>query len=427
VAQVACHNGVLPQGSPCSPIISDLLAHLLDVRLAQLAKRHKCTYSRYADDLTFSTNQRIFPAALALRLEEPGSEWILGEELIKQIEKAGFSINGEKTRMQCAPARQIVTGLTVNKKVNIRAEYYRSARAMCHALFSTGTYHRPGSTAPAASEMRAMMNQLEGVVNHIHYVKESGDQRSSDAKKDEPSGQCKLYNKLLFFRHFVILDRPLIICEGNTDNIYLKTAIRKLSTSFPKLATTEGKVVSIKIGLFKYTALTDEILRLGGGAGGIKNFISHYTSSITKYKHAPMRHPVILLIDNDSGAKDICSIIKSKFKIDVTLSSPDAFYHLCSNLYLVKTPEQGLTGSSCIEDLFEKSVLDTPLDGKKFNPGKVLDAGKEYGKVPFAEKIVRAKADTIDFSKFALILNRIVAVLDHYKAPATGPAIVSAA
>ena len=65
VAQIACKDGVLPQGSPCSPIISDLIAHLLDVRLAQLAKLHKCTYSRYADDLTFSTNQKAFPAALA--------------------------------------------------------------------------------------------------------------------------------------------------------------------------------------------------------------------------------------------------------------------------------------------------------------------------------------------------------------------------
>ena len=61
VAQIACHKNELPQGSPCSPIISNLLGHLLDVRLVQFARKNKCVYSRYADDLTISTNIKIFP------------------------------------------------------------------------------------------------------------------------------------------------------------------------------------------------------------------------------------------------------------------------------------------------------------------------------------------------------------------------------
>ena len=66
LAQIACYQNSLPQGSPCSPIISDLIAHTLDVYLAQLARRYTCTYTRYADDLTFSTNRKnAFPRALA--------------------------------------------------------------------------------------------------------------------------------------------------------------------------------------------------------------------------------------------------------------------------------------------------------------------------------------------------------------------------
>ena len=61
IAQIACFENTLPQGSPCSPIIADMLAHILDVRLVRLAKAHRVTYSRYADDLTFSTNERVFP------------------------------------------------------------------------------------------------------------------------------------------------------------------------------------------------------------------------------------------------------------------------------------------------------------------------------------------------------------------------------
>lgn len=61
IAQIACHDNALPQGSPCSPVISNLIGHLLDIRLAELARQSGCTYSRYADDITFSTNKPQFP------------------------------------------------------------------------------------------------------------------------------------------------------------------------------------------------------------------------------------------------------------------------------------------------------------------------------------------------------------------------------
>ena len=66
IAQIACNKNSLPQGSPCSPVISNLVAHLLDMRLVKLASRAGCTYSRYADDLTFSTNKREFPPDIAV-------------------------------------------------------------------------------------------------------------------------------------------------------------------------------------------------------------------------------------------------------------------------------------------------------------------------------------------------------------------------
>ena len=65
IAQIACHNNALPQGSPCSPIFSNLIAHVMDIRLVHLASRAGCIYTRYADDLTFSTNKAEFPAEIA--------------------------------------------------------------------------------------------------------------------------------------------------------------------------------------------------------------------------------------------------------------------------------------------------------------------------------------------------------------------------
>ena len=61
IAQIACHNNSLPQGSPSSPVISNLLAHLLDMRISRIAKKARCSYTRYADDLTFSCSKKTFP------------------------------------------------------------------------------------------------------------------------------------------------------------------------------------------------------------------------------------------------------------------------------------------------------------------------------------------------------------------------------
>jgi RNA-directed DNA polymerase len=117
-----CNGGIVPQGNPCSPIISELLTHFLDIRLVKLAARTKCTYTRYADDITFSMNKKEFPKALAFNT---GDTWALGSELRSRINASGFVINDDKTRMQFRGSRQMVTGLTVNTKVNVPQRYYK--------------------------------------------------------------------------------------------------------------------------------------------------------------------------------------------------------------------------------------------------------------------------------------------------------------
>ena len=118
IAQIACHDNTLPQGSPCSPVISNLVAHVLDMRLVKLANKFGCTYSRYADDLTFSTSKKEFPAEIAKPFgdEPPDAHlWVPGEALEDVITRSGFAINSKKTRFMYRTSRQEVTGLTVNK------------------------------------------------------------------------------------------------------------------------------------------------------------------------------------------------------------------------------------------------------------------------------------------------------------------------
>lgn len=420
IAQIACFENMLPQGSPCSPIIADLIGHLLDVRLAQLAKSNRLTYSRYADDLTFSTSQRMFPTSIAAPVTPNSPVWALGNDLTKEIEKAGFVVNPAKTRMQFRMSRQLVTGLTVNSKVNIRPEYYRWARAMCHRLFETGSYHRPVVATPtkekeAEIELIESIGPIEGILSHIHHVKDSVDER--DEKEKRKSSVRKLYARLLTYRYFVHLERPLIVCEGKTDSIYLKHAIRKLAAFHPKLGSWNGGTFTSAVTFFNYGNQAHRILKLGGGAGDLHHFFNRYKKDIQGFKHRPLKHAVIVLLDNDDGAKNTFSTLATSYGVTVTLKSPNPFFHVTDNLYLVKTPEKGVNGLSCIEDFFDPSLLQTDLEGKKFNPNKVHNADDEYGKFVFAEKVVRPNVATIDFSGFATLLDRIVAVIDDYSPP----------
>jgi RNA-directed DNA polymerase len=60
LAQICCHNSLLPQGAPTSPVISNMLCARLDAKLQQLAKKHQCTFTQYADNITFSTSDQSF-------------------------------------------------------------------------------------------------------------------------------------------------------------------------------------------------------------------------------------------------------------------------------------------------------------------------------------------------------------------------------
>lgn len=115
---IKCIRCVTPQGAPTSPIITNLVCRQLDRRLLGLAKRFRLSYSRYADDITFSTNKNdIF-------IE--GSVFMT--ELKRIVEDQKFHINDAKTRVQSRAYRQEVTGLVVNSKVNVTKRYVKQIR-----------------------------------------------------------------------------------------------------------------------------------------------------------------------------------------------------------------------------------------------------------------------------------------------------------
>ncbi len=96
LAQICCYDNGLPQGAPTSPIVSNMICSKLDSELQRLAKRRKCTYSRYADDITFSTSADIFPNMLATQEGLNPSTLIIGDELKEVIEKTAFGLTKKK-------------------------------------------------------------------------------------------------------------------------------------------------------------------------------------------------------------------------------------------------------------------------------------------------------------------------------------------
>jgi RNA-directed DNA polymerase len=426
IAQIACVDNGLPQGSPCSPVISNLITHLLDIHLVRLGSTVGCTYSRYADDLTFSTNKKTFPPEIAEPAAPDSHLWQPGAELQKIITRSGFQINSAKTRMQYRTSRQEVTGLVVNKRINVRHEYRHTVRAMVHSLLTKGSFeaYAPTEKAGAATieKRKGTPNQLHGMLGFIDSIDLYN--KKNAAESNAPVGLSSkelIYQRFLIYTYFYAAETPVVICEGKTDNVYLTHAIRGLAKDFPDLAdiTTQGKI-RLKVRLFKYPrSSTARILGLNdGGSSSLAAFIRTYKKETDKIKASGQNNPVIILYDNDSGAKAIRNVLNQTSGTTVKGSEP--FVRAIRNLYAMPTPLVNGVNESKIEDFFDATTKATVINGKTFNDNNNFDVTKHYGKNIFAYQVVEKRAASIDFKGFRPLLTNLVAALKSHSAVSSG-------
>ncbi|MQQ37654.1 ribonuclease H [Pseudomonas sp. SZ57] len=431
IAQIACYNNTLPQGSPCSPVITNLITHILDIKLAALARTYSCTYSRYVDDITFSTRKKIFPEQIMKDLE---GSYTAGYLLNGEIQRAGFNLNPKKTRIRNQDSRQEVTGLVVNKKPNVNSKYWRTVKSQCHLLFKSGTFVDIIDDKPAPGNI----NQLEGRLNFIDQVDyynrlrdkaplnpEYMPHKPSNNTRRLLSGRELTFSRFLYFRSFYANEKVTIICEGKTDNIYLKAAIKKLSPAYPKLAKPKSatSAYQLLVSIFNYSARTRFLMELYGGTPYLKDFIAEFKENHKFYKAPKPANPVIIILDNDKGF----NIVESLLRGDKVQATPYPrtpgqfefrganFIHVTENLYLVLTPlAPPPDRQTAIEDLFTQDTRDEQVDGKILSLEKEFDKATHYGKDAFANKVVLVKKSSIDFSGFNVILNRIMQCIEHY-------------
>jgi hypothetical protein len=294
-----------------------------------------------------------------------------------------------------------VTGLIVNQKTNVPKEYRYKVRAMVHSLFTTGEFNGLNGLPGTLQQLRGMLGFIYSIDKTNHDYANLGDETAFPRES--------AYKRFLMYSEFYAASKPVLICEGKTDYVYMLHAIRRLEHLFPTLVHKENEKISLAIRLFKSTAnSTGQILGLHGGVTHLDKFIRAYHANADSFTAPGLTQPVIVLVDNDDGMTNILGAVRSILKKNFPAARPP-YYYLGFNLYVVPTPLLGGRSKSAIEDFFDDETREMKVDGKSFDPNCKEDLGTHYGKTVFAHKVVRAHADTIDFSNFESVLR----ILEH--------------
>jgi RNA-directed DNA polymerase len=185
LARLCTFKGRTPQGAPTSPIISNLVCRKMDDELQKLALAYKCRYTRFADDITFSTSLPRLPMEIGYL---DGNQAHVGSGLVRIILENGFAINPAKVWWRTRVQRQSVTGITVNKRLNVRRRFVRQLRAILHAWRKFGE---------AAAELE-------------YYTKY--DRKNRGPYAGRPSLRHVILGKLAFIK----------MVRGETDDLYRK-------------------------------------------------------------------------------------------------------------------------------------------------------------------------------------------------------------
>jgi RNA-directed DNA polymerase len=176
LARICCNEGVLPQGAPSSPIISNMICFRMDKELQTIAKESRCIYTRYADDITFSSYQ---PLTLLFEGSPPlpgnFSPDLLKERLRGAFQSNGFAINAKKVHYADKHSRRTVTGLKINELVNVDRKFVRNVRAALFVVEKQGTAIAQAALKDKYGRTASLASHLRGRISWIGHIKGPSD------------------------------------------------------------------------------------------------------------------------------------------------------------------------------------------------------------------------------------------------------------
>ena len=148
------HKDALPQGAPSSPAITNIILYEFDELVGHWCRERNIAYTRYCDDMTFSGDFDPAEVIRFVRLE---------------LKKLGFLLNEQKTKVQRPGQQQTVTGIVVNEKMSIPADYRRKLRQELYYCRKFGIQEHLQIIGLEIPEDTYRM-QLLGKVNYVLQV-----------------------------------------------------------------------------------------------------------------------------------------------------------------------------------------------------------------------------------------------------------------
>ena len=176
IARICCNNGHLPQGAPSSPVLSNMICFCLDKKLMGIAKEARCIYTRYADDITFSSHQP--PTSLFAATLPPAGRFspdLFAPKLRDVFLQNGFAINPDKAHYADRHSRRIVTGLKVNELLNVDRRYVRNIRAALHSIETLGVKDAEKKFHDKHSGRSGLAMHLQGKISFLTHIKGQSD------------------------------------------------------------------------------------------------------------------------------------------------------------------------------------------------------------------------------------------------------------
>lgn len=317
---------VLPQGSPCSPVLTNIVCRNLDRQLHELAQEYNLHYSRYADDITFSSNRNVF---------HKGGEF--QRKLEEIITGQNFSINEKKTRIQNKNQRQEVTGLVVSDRVNVTREYVRNLDNILYIWEKYG-------------ESEAYAKFL------VHYTPKQ------NLHKTKPNMSAVIQGKLLYLK----------MVKGADDEVWrrLQRRFNKLSGAKP---STESAIIKYRYTVADFEKKIGQQLQIETKDGEVKRCyftLNGLDTSVALSRYAKTRITNILAKNDPEQFKKF----KTAYMLIIYEQSNTSFWRIERKRTWNNLPSlEDLDADALLKEILAVTATPFTESDSAATPGKTAD------------------------------------------------------